>query len=84
MSLKKIKRTFTSCYISRTNSFQQESMINKVDANETDGSKEIFKNEMKKTTCDTRTIHDIPSSIIELTKEDKEKLKYVLMCNNLL
>ena len=83
MALRNIKRTFTSCYISRRDSFPQELIINQVDVKEIDASNKSFKNEIQNSPCDTKIIHNIPSSLIEATKEDKEKLKHVLIMNAL-
>ena len=89
MSLKNIKKTFTRCYIARRNSsveIKHGSLINQIDENEI--AKEIqesscTKNGMKKSASDTKIIHNIPSSLIKGTKEDKARLEYVLVMNNL-
>ena len=89
MSLKDIKETFTRCYLYRRNSsveMGQDSLINQTDENEI--VKEIkernfMKNGMKKSASETKIIHNIPSSLIKGTKEDKARLEYVLVMNNL-
>ena len=82
MAVKNIKRTFTS-FLSRRNSFTQESIINQVDVKEIAARNESFKNGIPNSPCDTKIIHNIPSSLIEATKEDKEKFKHVLIMNTL-
>ena len=83
MALKNIKRTFASCYIARSDSIPQETMINQVDVKEITASNESLKHGIKNSHCETKIIHNIPSSTIQLTKEEKEELKYVIMMNNL-
>ena len=83
MVLKNIKKTFTSCYISRQNSFRQETIINQDDAKEITASNENLKNGIQRTPCETKNLYNLPSSLFEATKEDKERFKQVLIMNTL-
>lgn len=85
MALNSIKKTFTSCYIPRRNSsveLAQDSMINETDENEI--AKNTHSENGIKLSCSApKVLHNIPSSMIKVTKEDKANLEYVLVMNNL-
>ena len=65
---------------------KHDSLINQTDENEIDKENQennCVKNGEKNSASETKVIHNIPSSLIKATKEDKAKLKYVLIMNNL-
>ena len=85
MALNCFKNTFTNCFITKRTS-SVDCLVNQTDENE--NTKEIYgrncvKTRSKNEASETRTIHNIPSSIIKVTKEERELLNYVVVTNAL-
>ena len=85
MALSYIKNTFTNCFIRRKKP-SKDYLVNHTDENE--NTKKIYGRNCDKTgsknkASETKIIHNIPSSIIQVTKEERELLYYVVVTNAL-
>ena len=85
MALNYIKNTFTNYFIPRKKP-SKDYLVNHTDENE--NTKKIYGRNCVKTiskneASETKIIHNIPSSIIQVTKEEKEQLNYVIVTNAL-